>query len=555
MKNKTAQNWINAHSKKETPKLVLLIIGNALFAVCGVLTAVFAKYIIDSAQAGDKTALFKNGVILAALILFQTALKVLCKSLEVRVQGKIEISIKTELFSKILKKDYEKITGIHSGELMTRLTSDVSVISDGVITILPSVVAMGTRLVCAFIALFALDKVFSLILLTGGIILFVFTRFFRGKMKFLHKAVQETDGKSRSFMQEAIESLLVIKLFNVGGKMKEQSEELQDENYIAKIKRNRWSIFANIGFSMAFSFGYLFAMLWSAARLSRGAITFGTLTAIIQLVNQVQAPVTSLSGYLPKYYSMLASADRVIEIEEMPESEAKNPPTLDIKKLYDELEGIEFSNVTFGYSNENVIENCSVEIEKGDFVVISGISGIGKSTLFKLMTGVLTPKNGEIIIRSGGRNYPVDKFSRQIFAYVPQGNMLMSGTIRDNIKFVRDNATDGEVMAAARVSCAYNFISELPDGLDTVLMENGKGLSEGQIQRLAVARAVLSGAPVMLLDEATSALDEATEERLLSNIRGLKDKTCVIISHKKASYKICNREIKIQDKNAAVKIL
>ncbi len=434
--------------------MVLLIIGNALFSVCGVMTALYAKYIIDAAQNADKNALIKNGVALGALILLQTFLKVVCKALEARVQGKIEISIKTELFSSILKKDYEKITSIHTGELMTRLTSDV---------------------------------------------------------------------------------------------MKDRSKVYQDENYYAKIKRNRWSIFANIGFSAAFSVGWLFAMLWSAARLSRGAITFGTLTAIVQLVSQVQTPVTSLSGYLPKYYTMLASADRILETEYLPESVAYNMPGLDVGKIYDEMSYMEMESVTFGYGRENVIEDGSVRINKGDFTVISGISGIGKSTFFKLLTGVLTPQKGSISVVSGGKKYHIDKYMRPLFAYVPQGNMLMSGTIRDNIKLTNSTATDEEALEAAKISCAYDFINELPSGLDTVLMENGRGLSEGQIQRLAVARAVLSGAPVMLLDEATSALDAETEKKLLLGLRSLKGRTCVIISHKTAAFEVADSVIEIKD--------
>lgn len=548
MKKSTAQKWIAGNSKKELPMLVLLVIGNALFAVCGVLTALLSKNIIDSAQSGNRGGLIKFGLVLLAIFIVQMALRMLMKSLEVRIQGRIEIRIKTDLFSSIFKKDYMKMSRIHSGELMTRLTSDISVVTDGIVTILPSVVSMATKLIGALVLLFVLDKAFAFILAAAGVVLFLFTRVFRGKMKSLHKRVQETDGSVRSFMQEAIESMLVVKIFDVEEKIRNQSTEIQNENYDAKIVRNRWSIFANIGFSMAFSFGYLFAIVWSGFRLLNGSISFGTLTALIQLVNQVQTPVTSLSGILPKYYSMLASADRIIEIENMPESKALNTPEIDTKKLYEELESVKFENVTFGYSRDTVIENSSLCINKGDFVVISGISGIGKSTLFKLMVGVLAPISGEVFMISGGKKIPVDKFTRPLFAYVPQGNMLMSGTIRDNIKFINDKATDAEVLESAKISCAYDFINDLPRGLDTVLYENGKGLSEGQIQRLAVARAVLSRAPIILLDEATSALDETTEAAMLKNIKALKNKTCVIISHKQAAYNICDSEIVVSDK-------
>lgn len=548
MKKENTQKWIIDNSKKELPMLVLLVAGNALFAVCGVLTALFSKNIIDCAQNGSRSGLLRYGIILFAIFAVQIVLRMCMKSLEIRIQGKIEIRIKTNLFSNILKKDYMKITQIHSGELMTRLTSDVSVITDGVTSILPSVVSMATRLISALALLFILDKTFAVILAAAGTILFLFTRLFRGKMKSLHKRVQESDGKVRSFMQEAIESMLVVKIFDVEEKIRNQSTEIQGENYDAKIVRNRWSIFANTGFSAAFSFGYLFAIIWSGLRLLAGSISFGTLTAVIQLVNQVQTPVTSLSGILPKYYSMLASADRIIEIENMPESKALNSADIDTKQIYDELRSIEFKNITFGYGRDTIIENSSFSINKGDFVVISGISGIGKSTLFKLMVGVLQPQGGEVFINSGGKKLFADKFTRPLFAYVPQGNMLMSGTIRDNIKFVNDTASDSEVLNAAEISCALDFIKELPKGLDTVLYENGRGLSEGQIQRLAVARAVLSGAPVILLDEATSALDEETETKMLKNIKSLKNKTCVIISHKQAAFCICDAEIIVSEK-------
>ncbi len=555
MDNTKALNWIWANSKKEMPGLVSLVLCDALYSACSVSMAVFAKLIIDRAQAGSVQGLIKYAVMLLCVIVFQIILKLSSKAIEVRVSGRLEIKYKTSLFSNILEKDYLKISRYHSGELMTRLTSDVNVISQAVVSIVPGVVSTVTRLVCAFAVLFFLDKTFAAVFLAAGILLFVFTRIFRGSMKKLHREVQETDGRARSFMQETVESLLVVKIFGVGKKMKKESENLQLDNYKAKIRKNRWSIFANLGFSAAFSLGYLLALVWSAARLCTGGITFGTLTAVMQLVNQVQTPFTALSAAVPQYYSMLASADRIIEIENLECGETKNDGGIDVKKLYNELESINFENVCFGYGRDSVIENGSFEIEKNDFIVISGISGIGKSTLLKLLLGVIPPDSGKIYLRSGGSEYPADRFTRPLFAYVPQGNMLFSGTVRDNIKFVNENATDEEVMRAARISCADEFIDELPDKLDTVLLEGGKGLSEGQIQRLAIARAVLTYAPVLLLDEATSALDEATEKRLLDNIKALKEKTCIIISHKSAAYEICGKEIKIEDKSIKIRKL
>ena len=557
MKDRTTLNWIRENSKKELPGMVLLAFCDALYSVCSVSMAVFAKLIIDSAYGTDKNkdALIKYSLMFLAVTVALIALRLIGKAVEVRVSGKLEIKYKTDLFSNIMKKDYLTISQFHSGELMTRLTSDVNVVSTAVTTIVPNVVSIVTRLICAFAVLFHFDWKFALILLVAGIALFIFTRIFRGSIKKLHAKVQQTDGRVRSFMQEAIESLLVIKIFGVGKKMREKSGELQKDNYDAKIRKNRWSIFANLGFSAAFSLGYLFGLVWCAVKLYLGLIKFGTLTAIMQLISQVQMPFTSLSGIVPQYFSMLASAERIIEIENLQQSKAVNSSDIDTHKIYEELKSIHFDNVSFSYDRDTVIENGSFDIEKNDFVIISGISGIGKSTLFKLMVGVLPTDEGRISILSGESEYAVDKYTRPLFAYVPQGNMLFSGTIRENIKFINDKATDDEIMKAAKVSCADGFINELPDGLDTVLLENGHGLSEGQVQRLAIARAVITGAPILLLDEATSALDEETEKQLLSNIRNLSDRTCILISHKNAAYEICNKELRIENKTITLRNL
>lgn len=555
MKNTAALNWIKRNSVSELPKMVSLIICDALHSVCGVSMAIFAKLIIDSAQKGDKDRLIHNAIILLLVIAAQISLKLLSKALEVRISGRLEMKYKSKLFESILKKDYLKISQYHSGELMTRLTSDVTVVSQAVTTIMPAIASMLTRLVCAFAVLFALDKWFALLFLIAGLVLFVFTRIFRGSMKKLHKAVQETDGSVRSFMQESIESVLVIKIFNVGKKIMERAERLQKNNLDAKIKKNRWSIFANLGFSAAFSLGYLFGLVWSGVKLCTGSMSFGTLTAIMQLISQVQAPFTSLSGIVPQYYSMIASAERIIEIENLSTSKSLNDKNINTEKVYSEMQELRFDNVSFGYGRDAVIENADFTIKKNDFTVISGISGIGKSTLFKLLVGVVPPDSGRIYIKCGDNEYGIDKYMRGLFAYVPQGNMLFSGTIRDNIRFVNSSAGEAEIMRAAEISCADKFINELPDGLDTVLLENGHGLSEGQIQRLAIARAVLSDAPILLLDEATSALDEKTEKQVLSNIRELKNKTCVIISHKAAAFEICDTELRIADKKISMQKL
>lgn len=544
MKQNTARKWIWQTAKPQLPLLVLLILGNALSSVCAVSVALFSKRIVDAAQNGDLDRLLRTGLGLLAIVILQIALRILDNSLSVRISGKLEMVCKRRLFSAILQKEYSAVTAYHSGELMTRLTSDITVVTDNATVLLPTATAMVTRLVFAFAVIVSLDVRFALLLLAAGVLLFVCTRAFRGKIKQLHKTVQASDGRLRAFLQESIESLLAVQVFGVQDKVTREADVRQTENFDAKIRRNRWSIAANAGFLAVFSFGTLFTLVWCGWRLAAGTITFGTLTALLQLVNQVQTPLTNLSGLMPKYYSMLSSAERLLEIEALPEDDAQADETAVPAQGF---EAARFQEVSFAYGQNEVFTDADFEIRKNDFVVISGISGIGKSTLFKLLLGVLTPDSGEITVTAGGRTYPADKNTRGLFAYVPQGNLLFSGTVRDNIRFIKEDATEEEVLRAAKIACADTFIEELPAGLDTLLGEGGSGLSEGQMQRIAVARAILTDAPVLLLDEATSALDEETEARLLSNIRALENKTCLIISHKKAAYAVCTRELTVKD--------
>lgn len=551
MKQDSARKWIGQLARAELPKMVLLIFGNALSSVCAVSLALLAKQIIDAAQFGDRDRLWKAAAVLLCVVILQLLLRVLNNSLAVRVSGRLDMRCKQELFSTILKKDYSAVTAHHSGDLMTRLTADVTVVCDGVTTLLPSAVSMVTRLLFAFIVIVSLDARFALLLAVVGVALFLAARLFRGKIKKLHKHVQASDGRLRAFLQEAIESLLAVQVFGVQEKVTRQADAHQVENYDAKLQKNRWSILANTGFSAAFSFGFLITLVWCGVGLLDGTITFGTLTALLQLVNQVQVPLSGLSGLIPTYYAMLASAERILEIEQLPDDAQEDAaePTL----CPERFEGVRFADVSFAYGRNRVLEHADFEIRKNDFVVISGISGIGKSTLFKLLLGVLAPDSGEITVTADGQAYTAGKCTRPAFAYVPQGNLLFSGTVRDNIRFIKEDATDAEIDAAVHIACADRFVADLPDGLDTMLGEGGRGLSEGQIQRLAVARAVLTDAPVLLLDEATSALDEDTERQLLENIRAMQNKTCIIISHKKAAFAICNRELTIADRHVEMK--
>lgn len=558
MKNKESLIWIGNKSKGHISKIVILGISNIVLALIGTALSLLSKYAIDAAQnsseaASDSRFVFYRqhiiafGLAILVVIIFRTVLRIYAQSLSVKVQAGLEMKMRSDLFEKIIRKNYSEITRFHSGELMNRITSDMKIVTEGVTSIIPNMLFCIFQFLGAFIVLITFDWKFTMLFWAAGIMLSGTALLFRKKLKRLHKAVQETDGKVRSFYQEAMESLLVVKTFGAEDRFIKKGDELQKDNYIMKMKRRNISIFANTGFNFIFNAGYLFALVWCALKVCAKTMSYGTLTAMLQLISQIQTPFVNVTKIIPQYYSVLASAERIMEIENIPE-EVRESEMIAPQEFYSDFSKAIFENIKFNYGRETVLEEGNAFFYKGDFVAIRGISGIGKSTLIKMLLGVFNPLEGEIkLYKRDGNSIKVGPDTRKLFSYVPQQNYLFSGTIRENIMLIKD-ASDEEIDNALKISDSYDFVHKLPQGLDTVIGENGTGLSEGQAQRIAIARAILSEAPILLLDEATSALDELTEKRVLNNIKQLKDRTCIIITHKQAAMDVCNKEFVIKDK-------
>lgn len=540
--------WMYDICKSQKYKVLVLIIVESISAIITVSFAKLSKDIINAATI-DKSfdLVIKNSLYFIFAILIQLALYVLERSTTERCRCRLEWILKQHMLESSIKKDYASISKYHTGELQNRMFNDVSVIADGFTTILPNIVYFVVKLIAAFAYLVIIDKIFAVIFLVGGMCVFLFTHLFRGVIKKMHKEVQETEGKTRSFIQEALTSLLVVKSFVVEDKIAEKADDLQSENYRVKMKRRFFSISANAGINLVFNIGFVFAVAFGAYRIIFFNMSYGNVTAMIQLVSQIQSPFASLSSVLPRYFTLLASAERLMEIDDLPDEHHEDEGEIDVELAYDDLKSINFTDISFAYDRDIILDNTSLTVNKGDFVAIMGISGIGKSTLLKLLLGVYRVDSGTIELDLQDEAMPVGYVTRRMFSYVPQGNFILSGTIYDNLTFINENVTDEEIAEAIRISCSDEFISTLPDGLETVIGERGVGLSEGQLQRLAIARSLLSKAPIMLLDEATSALDEATEKRFLENLKELETKTCIIVSHKKAALDICNKHVQIID--------
>ena len=551
--NSGALSWIWKTTSGRRLHLLVLILSNAVFSASAVVFALACRGIIDHAVAGELAGLMRYAVILSAVILVQLVLRFLNNNLQEHLRARLEVKIKSRVFAAVLNKKYQSVSEYHSGEILNRLVSDVAAVCDGAVGILPSLAGMAARLVCVFAVLVVLEPWFVALFLVGGILLFGITRVFRVVLKRMHKRVQAAEGRVRAFLQETLESLLVVKVFGEESHVEARAGHLQEAHF--KEKRRRWRLHtaSNAGMSFVFQVSYLCALVWCAYRLLLGTMTFGTLSAILQLVSQVQAPLTSLSGFLPAYYGMIASAERLQELEAMPD-EPLEERISDPRGFYNQLSAIRFSGISFSYGRERVLEDVDLTLNPGDFVAIMGRSGIGKSTLLKLLLDVFPLDTGEIRFETAQGSVPASCATRPLFSYVPQGNFLFSGTIRENLTFAAQDASEEEIASALKTACADGFLKEFPDGLETTIGEHGQGLSEGQVQRIALARALLKRAPILLLDEATSALDEATEEAVLRNLRELKDITCIIVSHKRAALRVCNRHLWFQEKKIAEKI-
>ena len=554
-KKNSALRWIVHSAKPQWYNILFLALVYGLNAFIGVYNTQFARYLVDAAVKGVQGGSFDE-VLRYALYYFgitavQIVTLILARDLAFKIGAKLDMSMKSTLFHSMITKEYSDISAYHSGELMNRLTNDISVVTSAIISIIPSLVFFIVKIIGIFYILVSIDVVFALVFVVGGALIFVVASLFKPLTKRMHKNVQEKEGKVRSFMQEGLGSLLMIKTFGAQEKMRASAFELQEDSYKAQRKRNIYSIITGTGMSALFSFAFAWGLGYGAYMLFYGMISYGVLIQITSLIGQIRTPIQGMTNIFPTYFNALASAERILEIEDLPEEQELNSD-VDTDLLYREMDKIRFDNISFAFDRDIVLEDTSLTIGKGEFVAIEGISGIGKSTLMKLLLSVYQPKKGRIFVHTPEKEYTVDKSLRKLFSYVPQGNFLLSGTLRENIAFIAPGATDEDILNAAKIACAYDFISELPEGLDTVIAEHGGGLSEGQVQRVAIARAILTGAPIILLDEATSALDEETEIQLLHHLRELQNKTCIIISHKKAAEQICDKVVTIADKKIII---
>ena len=542
---KTPLFWLISQMKRRIPAIALLTASDMGHALFGVFFALGSRGVIDAAVSGNLEAFYRACGYQAAIIAVILLCLTVKRHLNDRLRADLERDWKQRLLHGLLHGDYAAVSAYHSGELLNRLNNDVQKVNDGVLTILPSFAAMATRLGAAVVVLGTLDAGFTAVVAVLGALVLLGTAAMRRKLKDLNKQVSDHDGRVSGFLQEIMEKLLMVQAMDVSREVERRSDMLLEERYAIQRRRKNISLITNSGISLMYYGAGFLALCWCARKMLLGQMSFGSLTAVIQLVNQIQTPLVNLSGVLPKYVAMTASAERLQELESIQGEPVPVEETPE--SLYSRMQTIAARNLSFSYDREQILRSAEFSLPKGAFAVITGPSGIGKSTLLKLLLGIFRPESGTLEVVCGDQRVKLDRASRKLFAYVPQGNLLLSGTLRDNLTIVNPQATEEELRRAVYVSAMEDFLPQLPQGLDTVLGESGAGLSEGQAQRLAIARAVLGGAPILLLDECTSALDAQTEEKVLKRLRALPNRTCIAVTHRPAAIDLCDWRLEIHD--------
>lgn len=537
--------WLVKNGRSSLLFIALLTVGSILLSMISLQFSMQSKTIIDIATGASDKNFISACVSIAIMLALMLVVQISVSFINVHASSRLEIALKNHIFGILLRKDYLAVSEYHSGELLNRINSDVSVIVSGIVTILPKAALFLTSVIGAFVLLWKIDNFLAIAILAIGPFVLIGARLYSRRYKALHKMAQAADGKTKSFMLEMLRNLLVVKSFSNEELMLAKSEELQKESYRLRVRRTKVSTAAQIGLFLVFNAGFYFALAYCAYKLSKHLITAGDIIAITQLVRQIQSPFQNMSGLVPQFFSVIASVERLIELEEMKNEESTGENVG--KEIYSKLDSIVFDNVQFSYTKDSHVSDVNMEIKKGEFAVVAGESGAGKSTSVKLILGILKPDSGEIYLRTtDGKKHFLGKNSRKLFAYVPQGNLILSGTIRENIAFASETDNEEKIIKAAKIAQIWDFITTLDKGLDTEIGENGLGLSEGQAQRISIARALMYDAPVLLLDEATSALDSQTEAELLKAVKSMTDKTVIIVSHKQAAFEICDKVVRIE---------
>lgn len=537
--------WLTGRMKQYRGRILLIAVLGMVGTAMGLASSVASKYLIDAVTGFGAGLLAKSAVLMILMMLgslvFQGISSRVGASVHVRVRNEMQHST----YKRILRACWEVLEPYRSGDLLNRLNSDVNTVADGIINFIPALVSSLARFFGAFCIILYYDPVMAVIALAGVPVMLVLSRVLMRKMRSHNLEMKELTGEVMSFQEDSFRNLTSIKAFSLTDRFESEMKQLQSTYINAFLSYNAFQIGMSSFLSLVGMAVTASCFAWGVYQLWNGSITYGSMTLFLQLASTLRGSFSALVSLAQQAISMTTSAGRIMAVEELPEESLTVPAGLEREETLD----IVLERVSFRYRNgDTVLEPFDFTARHGDLIAVIGPSGEGKTTLLRLLLGLVEPNAGKVALTgNSGTNYLITAGTRSVFSYVPQGNSVFSGTIGENLRLACPDATDAQLEEALKIACAWDFVSQFPDGLEHRLGAGGRGISEGQAQRLAIARALLRKAPILLLDEATSGLDMATEQQLLNNLRqsGLLH-TCILVTHRPESARFCSRTYEIR---------
>ena len=536
--------WFIDNSRGIRLNILVRIMAGLLQTGLALCVVWLSKRLIDDvAMTGTMGEMAMQALLIAAAVVAGVSIRQLNQYLANKAFIKKVAELRLAIFSQLFNRRLFEANDIHSGDVTSRMAKDIDAVSETLAVQLPQVVVMTIQLVGAFLLMRWFDSrlAWALILITPLAI--IIGKYISHRLKRITLSIREDESRIMARIQESVELNVVLRALQGERWMQDRVEELQDRQTANYIRRSRFMVFSRFALGCTFGLGYMLAFVWGAYGLRTGAITFGVMTSFLQLVGQIQQPILSLLGAFPSIIYSTASIDRLKEMEHGEEKQPCDGEDITTRTLL----GIRMDNVTFRYAkgDREVMSNFSHDFRPGTKTAILGTTGAGKTTLFRLILNFIQPDSGEVTFYGNGFNHAADKSMRKNVVFVPQGNTLISGTIRNNLLMAKPDASDEELHTVLHTSCA-EFVFDLPQGIDTVLSEHGGGLSEGQAQRIAIARGLLRPGAVFLLDEISSALDEDTERELFSRLFAARPSTTILlITHRKKVAALCDERLEI----------
>lgn len=530
--------WMFTYIRRYRLVVFIHIIIGVAATLMSLLSSLAMRRLIDVVTGFHTGAVMGAAASMAGLLIGSVIMNAAASRIAAIVNIRVQNGIQAEVYDRMLRTDWQELEKFRSGDLINRLNGDVNAVAGGITGFLPNFVTGTVQFFGSLTIILFYDPVMALIALVGAPLYVISSRMLVKRMREYNRRMKEIGSQVMSFHEDSFRNLSTIKSFGVMDGFRDRMHIMQETYRTAALEYNRFSVITSMIMSILGLLISAGCFGWGVYRLWSNAISYGTMTMFLQLANMLRGAFSTLIGLVPSLISITTSAGRIMAVIELPEEPGAREAA-DIPENCD----IELRNVSFAYDGgEPVLENIDFSARSGEMIALTGVSGEGKTTLIRIMLGLVRPIAGEAKLVSENGELTLSAATRKAFAYVPQGNTVLAGTIAENLRMVKPDATEAEMLEALRLACADEFVAKLPNGVNSNTGELGHGFSEGQAQRIAVARALMQDAPVLILDEATSALDENTEKRMLNNIVNCgRIKTCIIITHRPATAEICNR--------------